>query len=205
VRPSWEPPSGRGDTLEIAIDPGQAFGTGAHATTQLCLELLLQLTAERAQAAGGADNGGGHPNTDPDHIRATPKPLLDLGTGSGVLAIVAARLGYRPVWALDNDPDAIAAASENAHTNRAAIQARLFDLRHEPLPRPRAAVILANLVRPLLLGLASALGERPPEHLIAGGLLTEELDEVGRAFERAGMSERERRSGREWGAIWLQA
>jgi ribosomal protein L11 methyltransferase len=195
VRPSWEPPSDRDDALEIAIEPGQAFGTGAHATTRLCLELLLQLTAERSCKHTRASS----------QVHGTAHPLLDLGTGSGVLAIVAAQLGYRPVWALDNDPHAIAAASENARANHTSIQVRLFDLRYEPLPRPRAPVILANLVRPLLLGLASALGERPPEHLIAGGLLSAELDEVGSAFERAGMHERARQRGGEWGAIWLQA
>ena len=137
--------------------------------------------------------------------RGTPNPLVDLGTGSGVLAIAASGLGYRPVWALDNDPDSVTAASENAQVNGAEIQARLFDLRHEPFPRPRAAVMLANLVRPLLLQLASALCERPPEHLIAGGLLVGELDEVSDAFARAGMCERARSCGGDWGALWLQA
>jgi ribosomal protein L11 methyltransferase len=192
VRPPWEPPSGRDGTLEIAIDPGRAFGTGAHATTQLCLELLLDLTAKRT---------GGTPHP----ARATPNPLVDLGTGSGVLAIAASGLGYRPVWALDNDPDSVTAASENAQVNGAEIQARLFDLRREPLPRPRTVVMLANLLRPLLLQLASAICERPPEHLIAGGLLVGELDEVSAAFARAGMCERARRRGGDWGALWLQA
>ena len=76
VRPPWEPP---GETpVEVVIDPGQAFGTGSHATTRLCLELLLELEPEG--------------------------PLLDLGCGSGVLAIAAAKLGWGPVTALDNDP-----------------------------------------------------------------------------------------------------
>ncbi len=192
LRPPWEPPSGRNGTLEITIDPGRAFGTGSHATTRLCLELLLELTAERAGRA-------------PHAPRATPNPLVDLGTGSGVLAIAASGLGYRPVWALDNDPDSVTAAGENAQVNGAEIQARLFDLRREPLPRPRAGVMLANLVRPLLLQLASALCKCPPEHLIAGGLLVAELDEVSDAFARAGLCERARSCGGDWGALWLQA
>ncbi|HTZ63907.1 MAG TPA: 50S ribosomal protein L11 methyltransferase [Solirubrobacteraceae bacterium] len=192
VRPPWEPPSGRAGMLEIAIDPGRAFGTGAHATTRLCLELLLELTAQRPQTML-------HP------ARGIPNPLVDLGTGSGVLAIAASGLGYRPVWALDNDPDSVAAAGENAQANAAEIHPRLFDLRHEQLPRPRAAVVLANLVRPLLLQLASGLGDRPPQHLIAGGLLVAELDEVSGVFARAGLAERDRRCGAEWGALWLQA
>ncbi len=206
VRPPWEPPSGRDGALEITIDPGRAFGTGSHATTRLCLELLLELTAERARGAllppGGTPHQAG---VALQAARGTPNPLVDLGTGSGVLAIAASRLGYRPVWALDNDPDSVTAASENAQVNGAEVQARLFDLRHEPLPRPRAAVMLANLLRPLLLQLASALCKRPPEHLIAGGLLVGELDEVSGAFARAGMRERARRCGGDWGALWLQA
>ncbi|HYM46079.1 MAG TPA: 50S ribosomal protein L11 methyltransferase [Solirubrobacteraceae bacterium] len=201
VHPPWERPAGRGDAIEIAIDPGQAFGTGAHATTRLCLELLLNLTAERsllvdpsAQAAGEA--GQGH------------DALLDVGTGSGVLAIAAARLGYGPVLALDNDRRGVTAAIENAKANGAAIEARRFDLRCEALPDVagvRAPVLLANLLRPLLLDLASAL-ERSPEHLIAGGLLCEEVDEVTRAFgESVGLRERERRHSGEWAAVWLQA
>ena len=78
VRPPWEAP---GTTpIDVVIDPGRAFGTGAHATTQLCLELMLEL--------GRQDSNG---------------PLLDLGCGSGVLGIVAARLGWAPVVAVDND------------------------------------------------------------------------------------------------------
>ena len=89
VRPPWEPP---GTTpLDVVIDPGQAFGTGAHATTRLCLELLLEV--------------------------GPPGSLLDLGCGSGVLAIAAARLGFAPVVAVDNDPAAVAAANANAALN----------------------------------------------------------------------------------------
>jgi ribosomal protein L11 methyltransferase len=83
VRPPWEPASSHheGAVHEIVIDPGQAFGTGAHASTRMCLELLLELAAQ-APPAG---------------------PLLDIGTGSGVLAIAAAGLGFAPVLALDNE------------------------------------------------------------------------------------------------------
>ena len=98
--PPWEravaPASARRDVLEIVIDPGQAFGTGAHATTRLCLELLLELA--RASGARG--------------------PLLDVGTGSGVLAIAAARLGFAPVLALDHERESVAAARENAARQR---------------------------------------------------------------------------------------
>jgi ribosomal protein L11 methyltransferase len=186
VRPPWESAdTERGAAVqEIVIDPGQAFGTGAHASTRLCLELLLALAAER-------DPSG---------------PLLDVGTGSGVLAIAASGLGFRPVLALDHDPESVAAAAENAAANAAAIEVSRFDLRSEELPWPREQpVVLANLLRPLLLDLAVRL-PRAPSQLIAGGLLVGEVDEVLAAFNGAvGLRERERRERGEWAAVWMTA
>jgi ribosomal protein L11 methyltransferase len=190
VRPPWEPPQALGtdgrDLREIVIDPGQAFGTGGHATTRLCLELLLALAACDGPAAG---------------------PLLDIGTGSGVLAIAAAKLGYAPVLALDNDPAAIEAARANAAVNEVELRTRRFDLRSaEPLGEDLAgAVVTSNLLRGLLLELATALPSAPRE-LIASGLLAGEASEVAGAFaERLGMRERSRRASGEWEALWLSA
>jgi ribosomal protein L11 methyltransferase len=189
VRPPWEPAStAPGDAVrEIVIDPGQAFGTGAHATTRLCLELLLELGA--AQRPRG--------------------PLLDVGTGSGVLAIAAAALGFHPVVGLDHEQESVDAARENALVNGVEIDVRRFDLRREALPRVSRAnadpppVMLANLLRPLLLELAASVSF-PPAQLIAGGLLRAEVDEVARAFaDRLGLRERERRASGEWAAVWL--
>ncbi len=186
VRAPWESPSERPDLREIVIDPGQAFGTGAHATTRLCLELLLSLAGSSAERSG----------------------LLDLGCGSGVLAIAAAALGYGPVLALDHDHLSVTATAQNATANDVRIDVRRFDLRYDPWPiadRQAIPVVLANLLRPLLLDLAQAL-EYPPAHLIVSGLLTREADEVSQAFaRRLGMSERERRCSGAWAAVWLQA
>jgi ribosomal protein L11 methyltransferase len=186
VRPPWESPAERPGLREIVIDPGQAFGTGAHATTRLCLELLLALAVAQAERPG----------------------LIDLGSGSGVLAIAAATLGYDPVLALDHDRLSVAAAAHNASVNGVQIDVRRFDLRHDPWPvtdREAIPVVLANLLRPLLLELAETL-EHPPRHLIASGLLVGEADEVSRTFaRRLGMSERERRRSGDWAALWLQA
>jgi ribosomal protein L11 methyltransferase len=185
VRTPWEEPSRHRDLREIVIDPGQAFGTGAHATTRLCLELLLALAAFEDRRS----------------------PLIDLGSGSGVLAIAAAGLGYESVLALDHDPLSVAAARQNAVANAVTIDVRRFDLRHDRWPVAQgqgSSVMLANLLRPLLLDLARAL-ERPPRHLIASGLLVAEADEVCGVFaERLGMSERERRIDGDWAAVWLQ-
>ena len=114
IGPPWEEPPG--SALAVVIDPGRAFGTGAHETTRLCLELLLAL-----------DRGS----------------LVDVGCGSGVLAIAAARLGYRPVLALDHDGTAIAAARENAAANGVRIDLRLADALRDDLSL--ADVAVANL------------------------------------------------------------
>lgn len=192
VRPPWEPAAPSSDTSvqEIVIDPGQAFGTGGHASTRLCLELLLELRA-------GEESVGA---------------LLDIGTGSGVLAIAAAKLGYGPLLGLDNELESVEAALENGLVNGALLETRRFDLRSENLPwqgeqgTPSGPLLItANLLRPLLLELVGKLA-RPPAHLIASGLLREEVDEVAAAFvERLGMTERKRLTGGEWAAVWLSA
>jgi ribosomal protein L11 methyltransferase len=192
VRPPWELPRPRVDreVEEIVIDPGQAFGTGAHATTRLCLELLLEL-ASRGRPRG---------------------PLLDVGTGSGVLAIAGARLAFAPVLGLDNERESVAAARENAARNAVDVEVRHFDLRSQPLPwigagerPPGSVVVVANLLRPLLLELEPKI-VRPPAHLLAAGLLREEVDEIAAAFAaRLGLRELQRRESGEWAAVWMAA
>jgi len=128
VGPPWEePPDG---AAQVVVDPGRAFGTGAHATTRLCLELL-------------------------QHV---PRgSLVDVGCGSGVLAIAAVRLGFAPVIALDVDPDAVAATEENARRNRVELAVRLSDALVDQLPETDVAV--ANITGEALpwLPLRSAL------------------------------------------------
>jgi ribosomal protein L11 methyltransferase len=117
VGPPWEeaPPG-----LEpIVIDPGRAFGTGAHATTRLCLELLQEL-----EPAGS---------------------LLDVGCGSGVIAISAARLGCSPVHAVDIDDAAVEATTANARVNGATVSARRLDALRDPLPAADVAVANVSL------------------------------------------------------------
>jgi ribosomal protein L11 methyltransferase len=189
VRPPWEAPDSHEGAVEIVVDPGQAFGTGAHATTRLCLALLLRFAA--SEPGRGA--------------------LLDVGTGSGVLAIAAAKLGYAPVIGLDHDRESVRATAENASVNGVDIDVRRLDLRSEPIPligedrEPRTVVVVANLLRPLLLDLASAMPSAP-SHLLAGGLLIGEVDEIVSAYAiRHGLRERERCESGEWAAVWLQA
>ncbi len=139
-----------------------------------------------------------------------------MGTGSGVLAIAGAKLGYVPMIGFDHDRESVRAAVENARVNDVSIDVRRLDLRTDRLPLvsegagvsrewERRPVVVANLLRPLLLDLAKAF-PCAPSHLLAGGLLAGEVDEIVDAYaERHGLHERERRESGEWAAVWLQA
>ncbi|MCC6223920.1 MAG: 50S ribosomal protein L11 methyltransferase [Thermoleophilia bacterium] len=147
IGPPWEEPEP--DALAVVIDPGQAFGTGAHATTRLCLELLT-----------GQERGS----------------LADLGCGSGVLAIAAARLGFGPVVALDDDPVAVEAARANASANAVEVEVRLADCLRDPLPGTELAV--ANIGA----GAVAPLAERVPAPLViaSGYRASDRLETPGR-------------------------
>jgi ribosomal protein L11 methyltransferase len=175
VRPPWAP--AEPGTLDVVVDPAQAFGTGAHATTRLCLELLLE-----------REPGG---------------PLVDVGCGSGVLAIAAAKLGWSPVRGIDHDPEAVRATLANAAANGVDVEARRHDLLRDG-PAPGAPTVVANLLRPLLLRVAAdGFDGRVPDALVASGLLAHEGDEVAAAFAAHGMSEAARRAQGEWIALLL--
>jgi ribosomal protein L11 methyltransferase len=176
VRPPWEQPAVRPGVLEVVIDPGQAFGTGTHPTTRLCLELMLEL-----------DDATGS--------------FADLGCGSGVLAIAASKLGFSPVSAFDADRAAVAATDSNARANYVLLdRVERLDLRAGPIPE--AGVIAANLMRPLLLEVAACMPERRPRALILSGLLDHEADEVAAAFAP---SEEDRRvSMKGWTALLMR-
>lgn len=179
VRPPWEPRSEC--EIDVVIDPAMAFGTGAHATTRLCLELLLEL-AEAQQIAGS---------------------FLDLGCGSGVLAITAAKLGFDPVLAVDNDALSLDATKANAAVNAVRVQARRLDLRVDALPA--ADTVVANLLGPLLRTLAARLdcSGTQPRRLLASGLLCQEADELAGAFGSRGLHEVARRERQGWTALLL--
>jgi ribosomal protein L11 methyltransferase len=158
--PPWEEPDP--DAVSVVIDPGLAFGTGAHATTRLCLELLLE---------------------------RPPASVVDLGCGSGVLAVAAAQLGFSPVTALDVDPHAVAAARQNAGRNDVQITVGQADVFADELPE--AQLSLANITREGVERLAPRL--RGAE-LIASGYLAAERPAL------AGWRHRERREADGWAA-----
>jgi ribosomal protein L11 methyltransferase len=128
-------------------------------------------------------------------------PLVDVGSGSGVLAVAAARLGWTPVTGLDHDPLSVEATVANAAANGVEVDARRFDLREEPVPE--APTVVANLLRPLLLAVRFA--GRPPRTLIASGLLDHEGDEVAAALGGHGLVETGRRTADGWLALVLEA
>ncbi len=199
LRPSWEAP--RDGAIDVVVDPGQAFGTGAHPTTRLCLELLCEL--EAAGEAGGE--------------------LVDLGTGSGVLAIAAAKLGWNPVRGYDHEPAALEVAAANAQANDISLRPERINLRQE-LPR-LARTVVANMTAPILIAVAAQLA-RPtrerggtrrslpavapssssplPQTLVCSGLLPSELDATGAAFAPSGLREVERRQEGDWAALLLR-
>jgi ribosomal protein L11 methyltransferase len=176
LRPSWEP--AREGAIDLVIDPGQAFGTGAHPTTRLCLGFLLEL-----EAAGEAHG-----------------PLTDLGTGSGVLAIAAAKLGWGPVSAYDHEPPALEAVAANAAANGVEIALERVNLR-ERLP-PLAPTVVANMTAPILKAVAEQM--EGVDTLACSGILPTELDEVAAAFAGSGLAETERRRDGDWAALLLR-
>jgi ribosomal protein L11 methyltransferase len=160
IGPPWEDPDA--DAVAVVVEPGRAFGTGSHATTRLCLQML----AERS-----------------------PTSLLDLGCGSGVLAIAAAKLGYAPVTGLDVDHEAISATLANARANGVEIEARRADFLHDALPAARLTV--ANVT----LEAVEAVADRVAgNELIASGYLAAERPLL------PGWAHRGRREGDGWAA-----
>jgi len=129
VGPPWEQPTD--GFTPIVIDPGRAFGTGAHATTRLSLDLLQELE---------------------------PTSLLDVGCGSGVLSIAAAKLGFAPIIAVDNEQDAVEIADLNAHANGVSLTAYRADALVDDLPR--ADVVIANVALDVVEALLPLLDAR---------------------------------------------
>lgn len=175
LRPSWEQPAVRPGVIEVVIDPGEAFGTGSHPTTRLCCELLLEIAPEGS--------------------------LADLGCGTGVLAICAAKLGFGPVSAVDADAAAVRCCAQNARKNGVDLaHIGRFDLRNQP--PPQAETVVANLQRALLLRMAERMTSTPRQ-LIVSGLLESETDEIERAFSALQVKRRLRLDG--WAALQLES
>jgi ribosomal protein L11 methyltransferase len=181
IRPTWRRHHREPDDVVVALDPGMAFGTGLHPTTRLCLAAL----------EGVADRG-----------RLENARVLDVGCGSGILAIAAVRLGARRALGVDTDPIAIEATTANARRNRLV---RRIDARLGSLPTGEAPfdVVVANLIAGVLVPLAPALRDelRPGGVLVASGIFTDREGDVRAAFETAGLVVNGRRVEGEWVAL----
>ena len=180
IKPSWSKCRPRRGQVMVVLDPGLSFGTGQHATTAFCLR---QLVACRRQGPA--------------------QSFLDLGTGSGILAIAAAKLGYAPVHALDNDPQAIRVARTNALRNRVLPKIR-FSLRDVTQLACRCNrtydLICANLTDSVLLTARDPILARLRSNgmLVLAGILTAEFARVERAYEAAGLRLVVSRPGAGW-------
>ena len=181
VRPSWRQVARRPGRIIITLDPGLAFGTGHHPTTAFCLE---QLTAFTRQGKA-------------------PRSLLDVGTGSGILAIAAAKLGYAPVVAFDKEQESVEIAEANARRNRVSHKIRFFrgDLRRlSGIEAGGFGVVCANLTSDLLCRYRARLSEPliPGGHLVLAGILTKDFPGVARVFDAAGFQLLKSSQSGEW-------
>jgi ribosomal protein L11 methyltransferase len=160
IKPTWENYVAGGDDIIIELDPGMAFGTGTHPTTRLCLETMERIFL------GDPPFGNGK--------KTSPTAILDVGTGSGVLAIAAAKLGAGTVVALDVDPEAVAVARRNLDQNRIVIPALVTA---KPLAEISGTydIVLANILAEELIRLGKDLvcKVRPHGYLVLSGILTE--------------------------------
>lgn len=184
VRPSWEAFSALPEDVVVEIDPGMAFGTGTHGTTRLCLEALAE-----AYEDGPA-----------------PRRVLDVGTGSGILAIAAAAYGAETVVACEIDPDACAIAFENAAANG---QDERIAFTVSPLEELESGfdLILANILAEENIRLADQLVSRlaPRGILVLSGILIEKEAMVVEAFTRFDLGPPSLRHNEDWSCIVYQA
>lgn len=174
IRPSWS--DARDDGIPLVLDPGMAFGTGLHPTTRQCLD-----------AVGALELDG--------------RSVLDVGTGSGILAIAAAKRGARPVVAVDNDPLAVRAATDNAQRNDVRVEvsegsaadvAGTFD------------VVLANLVADVIVRIAPELRARVGDTLVCAGIVEGKAAAVERALADEGLRVTDRAQTDDWVRLTLR-
>lgn len=181
IRPTWRRHRRVADDVVLALDPGMAFGTGLHPTTRLCLAALESI----------ADDG-----------LVDGARVLDVGCGSGILAIAAVKLGAADALGLDTDPIAVESTVANARRNRLVrrVRARAGSL---PSGEPPYDVVLANLIAGVLVPMAGALRDelRPGGTLVASGIFIDREAEVRSSFDAAGLRVGRRAAEGDWVAL----
>jgi ribosomal protein L11 methyltransferase len=185
IKPSWSTRRAKKNQAVVILDPGLSFGTGQHPTTGFCLQQLAGVANSKLKTQN------------------PKRSFLDIGTGSGILAISAAKLGYSPIEAFDFDPEAVRVARENARRNRVLEKIRIHraDVTKMPLRRAKKySVVCANLISTLLISerdrIVAALGA--DGILVLAGILQTEFLQVQRAYEKAGLKLITSRSENEW-------
>ena len=176
VVPAWEKLPGD-DRVSVVIDPGMAFGTGGHETTRACLEYIEELSGGLQGAA-----------------------FLDMGCGSGILSIAAAKLGFGDVEGFDVDPCAVAAAEENAERNGVGVPYRRFALgrRNPEKPARKYDLVVANILGPLLVRFADEICAYVGGRLVISGILDTVYPEELAVYVARGFSEISRKTAGEW-------
>jgi len=176
VRPSFCAPL-EGDYIDILLDPGMAFGTGQHPTTRLCMQSIERICDEKA-----------------------PESVLDMGAGSGLLAIVAGKLGAKGIVAIDNDPISVEASRVNAEINGVQLESLLGDTP----PEQQFDLVVANILAGPLIEMAPKLARCVGSHLILSGLLREQVESVSTAYIDAGMQVVRSDTEQEWASVELE-
>ncbi|MGH7993999.1 MAG: 50S ribosomal protein L11 methyltransferase, partial [Limisphaerales bacterium] len=196
IKPSWSKRKARKGQAEIVLDPGLSFGTGHHPTTAFCL-------SEIGRFQKGGDSAPRCPDGPANRPHLKPPSFLDLGTGSGILAIAAAKLGYSPVFAMDFDPEAVHVARTNAHANRVRqkLEIRRADVTNLPVrPRRQYDLVCANLISTLLITARRRIAAQlhPAGTLVLAGILKSEFREVRKAYKTLGLRLVSLRDEKEW-------
>lgn len=196
IKPGWSKRKARQGQAEIVLDPGLSFGTGHHPTTAFCLNELVRFQQDRDSPPRCPHGAASRP---------CPKPpcFLDLGTGSGILAMAAAKLGFSPVFAMDFDPEAVRVARTNARANRVRqkLTIRQGDVAKLPFrPRRRYDLICANLISTVLMTARRRIAAQlnPAGTLVLAGILKSEFREVEKAYKTVGLRLVFYRDEKEW-------
>jgi ribosomal protein L11 methyltransferase len=186
IKSSWSKRKPQKNQAVVILDPGLSFGTGQHPTTMFCLGELARRSTGRARSPqrAGTDGSESRPHLKPS--------FLDLGTGSGILAIAAAKLGCQPVRAIDFDPEAVRVARANARANHVHNKLRITRgdvTKLQFRAKQQYDLICANLISNLLIAerrrIAAQLNHRGT--LVLAGILKQEFAQVRMAFEELGL------------------
>lgn len=178
IKPSWSKLKPKRGQALVVLDPGLSFGTGQHATTSFCLKRLVEFRNP-----------------------SNRQTMLDIGSGSGILAISAAKLGYGPAKAFDFDGHAVRISRENARANDVRVVFQHKDLIKEPMrPDRQHDIVCANLIYDLLISQAKKICKRvkPNGRLVLAGILITQFKLVQKAFEAQGMRLVSTQAEKEW-------